>query len=127
MTTKDEPRFAAIKDDPRLTKVGAFIREYQIDELPQLWNIVRGDMGVVGPRPSPYKENQYCPPWREARLSVRPGLTGLWQISRTRQEGNDFQEWIKYDIQYVERQSWRLDLWIIWRTFAMLVKRAMKS
>jgi lipopolysaccharide/colanic/teichoic acid biosynthesis glycosyltransferase len=122
----DGPQFF-IKNDPRLTKVGAFIREYQIDELPQLFNIVKGDMRVVGPRPSPFKENQYCPPWREARLSVRPGLTGLWQISRTREEGNDFQEWIKYDIRYVEKQSFWLDLWIIWRTIVLLVKRATKS
>jgi lipopolysaccharide/colanic/teichoic acid biosynthesis glycosyltransferase len=118
----DGPQFF-IKDDPRLTRVGAFIREYQLDELPQLWNILRGDMSVVGPRPSPYKENQYCPPWREARLSVRPGLTGLWQISRTREEGNDFQEWIKYDIKYVEKQSFLMDLWIIWRTVALLIRR----
>ncbi len=126
MNQADGPQFF-IKNDPRLTKVGAFIREYQIDELPQLFNILKGDMSVVGPRPSPYKENQYCPPWREARLSVRPGLTGLWQISRTREEGNDFQEWIKYDIQYVERQSFWLDLWIIWRTIMLLVNRATKS
>jgi lipopolysaccharide/colanic/teichoic acid biosynthesis glycosyltransferase len=58
---------------------------------------------------------------------VRPGLTGLWQISRTREEGNDFQEWIKYDIRYVEKQSFWLDLWIIWRTIVLLVKRATKS
>ncbi|MFN7314414.1 MAG: sugar transferase [Phycisphaerae bacterium] len=122
----DGPQFF-MKNDPRLTKVGAFIREYQIDELPQLFNILKGDMSVVGPRPSPFKENQYCPPWREARLSVRPGLTGLWQISRTREEGNDFQEWIKYDIRYVEKQSLWLDLWIIWRTLVLLVKRATKS
>jgi lipopolysaccharide/colanic/teichoic acid biosynthesis glycosyltransferase len=122
----DGPQFF-IKNDPRLTRVGAFIREYQIDELPQLFNILKGDMTVVGPRPSPFKENQFCPPWREARLSVRPGLTGLWQISRTREEGNDFQEWIKYDIQYVERQSLWLDLWIIWRTISLLIQRATKG
>ncbi len=122
----DGPQFF-IKNDPRLTKVGAFIREFQIDELPQLFNILKGDMSVVGPRPSPFKENQYCPPWREARLSVRPGLTGLWQISRTREEGNDFQEWIKYDIRYVEKQSFWMDIWIIWRTVMMLVRRATKS
>lgn len=126
MNQADGPQFF-IKNDPRLTKVGAFIREYQIDELPQLFNILSGEMSVVGPRPSPFKENQYCPPWREARLSVRPGLTGLWQISRTREEGNDFQEWIKYDIQYVEKQSFWLDLWIIWRTLMLLVRRATKS
>jgi lipopolysaccharide/colanic/teichoic acid biosynthesis glycosyltransferase len=122
----DGPQFF-IKDDPRLTRVGRFIREYQIDELPQLWNVLKGDMSMVGPRPSPFKENQFSPAWREARLSVRPGLTGLWQVSRTREEGNDFQEWIKYDIKYVENQSFRLDLWIIWRTVALILKRATKS
>lgn len=122
----DGPQFF-IKNDPRLTKVGAFIREYQIDELPQLFNILKGEMSVVGPRPSPFKENQFCPPWREARLSVRPGLTGLWQISRTREEGNDFQEWIKYDIQYVEKQSFWMDVWIIWRTVLLVIRRATKS
>ena len=73
-------------------------------------------MSVVGPRPSPFEENQYCPPWREARLSVRPGVTGLWQIKRTRRAGADFQEWIKYDIEYVERRTFWLDLLIIWKT-----------
>src|SRR6185437_7237673 len=79
-------------------------------------------MSVVGPRPSPRKENQFCPPWREARLSVRPGITGLWQVMRTRQAGLDFQEWIRFDIQYVENVSWRLDLLIIWKTFAVLIR-----
>jgi lipopolysaccharide/colanic/teichoic acid biosynthesis glycosyltransferase len=71
-------------------------------------------MSVVGPRPSPFEENQLCPAWREARLSVRPGITGLWQVSRSRQRGAaDFQEWIYYDTQYVERRSFLLDLRII--------------
>jgi lipopolysaccharide/colanic/teichoic acid biosynthesis glycosyltransferase len=121
----DGPQFY-IPDDPRLTRVGRILRDLQLDELPQFINVLRGEMSVVGPRPSPYKENQYCPPWREARLSVRPGITGLWQISRTRAEGVDFQEWIKYDIQYVERQSIALDLWIIWRTILMLVQKVTK-
>ena len=71
---------------------------------------------MVGPRPSPRKENQFCPTWRETRLSVRPGITGLWQVKRSRQEGRDFEEWIRYDIEYVERMSFRLDLWIIFKT-----------
>jgi lipopolysaccharide/colanic/teichoic acid biosynthesis glycosyltransferase len=102
------------------------LRDLQLDEIPQFINVLVGDMSVVGPRPSPFKENQYCPPWREARLSVRPGVTGLWQISRTRAAGSDFQEWIKYDIEYVERQSFRLDLWIIYKT-VLLVLRKVKS
>ncbi len=119
----DGPQFF-IPNDPRLTRVGRVIRDLQIDELPQFFNVLTGDMSIVGPRPSPFKENQYCPPWREARLSVRPGITGLWQISRTRAEGADFQEWIRYDIQYVERQSLLLDVWIIWRTLLLVIRKA---
>ena len=78
-----------MEDDPRLTRVGKFLRKYNFDELPQFWNVITGDMSIVGPRPSPHKENQYCPPWREARLSVRPGITGLWQVKRTRRAGSD--------------------------------------
>ncbi len=119
----DGPQFF-IPDDPRLTRVGRVIRALQIDELPQFFNVLAGEMSIVGPRPSPFRENQFCPPWREARLSVRPGITGLWQISRTRAEGADFQEWIRYDIQYVEQQSMLLDLWIIWRTILLVIRKA---
>jgi lipopolysaccharide/colanic/teichoic acid biosynthesis glycosyltransferase len=117
----DGPQFF-IENDPRLTRVGRFIRKANIDELPQFFNVLLGQMSVVGPRPSPRKENQFCPPWREARLSVRPGITGLWQVNRTRIRGADFQEWIKYDIEYVENQSWFLDLRIIWKTFLVLLR-----
>jgi lipopolysaccharide/colanic/teichoic acid biosynthesis glycosyltransferase len=90
--------------------------------LPQLWNVLLGDMSLVGPRPSPYSENQFCPAWREARLSMRPGITGLWQVRRTRQPGLDFQEWIKFDIEYVENAGWAMDLSILWQTiFAVLL------
>lgn len=118
----DGPQFF-MENDPRLTAVGRFIRKYQLDELPQFVNVLRGDMSVVGPRPSPFKENQYCPGWREARLSVRPGITGLWQVSRTRTAGTDFQEWIRYDIEYVERRSFWFDLVIIARTVGMILRR----
>jgi lipopolysaccharide/colanic/teichoic acid biosynthesis glycosyltransferase len=84
-------------------------------------------MSVVGPRPSPREENQFCPAWREARLSVRPGITGLWQIKRTRRRGNDFQEWIRYDIEYVERRSWRLDLYILWKTISTVMFKVSRS
>ncbi len=121
----DGPQFF-IENDPRLTRVGRFIRKVEIDELPQFWNVLVGDMSIVGPRPSPFKENQYCPPWREARLSVRPGITGLWQVSRTRRRGLDFQEWIRYDIEYVEKASWGLDLKIILQTIAMVIKGVLR-
>ena len=78
----DGPQFF-MQQDPRLTRIGAVLRKRQLDELPQFVNVLLGHMSIVGPRPSPYAENQFCPPWREARLSVRPGITGLWQIKRS--------------------------------------------
>jgi lipopolysaccharide/colanic/teichoic acid biosynthesis glycosyltransferase len=111
----DGPQFY-VPNDARVTKVGRFLRRTRLDELPQFFNVLLGHMSVVGPRPSPFKENQFCPAWREARLSVRPGITGLWQVSRTRSKGQDFQEWIKFDIEYVERGGFWLDLGIILRT-----------
>jgi len=116
----DGPQFF-MKEDPRLTRVGRFIRKYNIDELPQLWNVLRGDMSLVGPRPSPRAENQFCPPWREARLSVTPGITGLWQVKRTRRRGLDFQEWIKFDLEYVKHAGWKMDLWILIETVRVLL------
>ena len=105
--------------DPRRTRIGEFIRKRQLDELPQFFNVLMGHMSMVGPRPSPYSENQFCPPWREARLSVRPGITGLWQIMRTRRGDTDFQEWINYDLEYVRNMSLLYDLHILFRTVAM--------
>jgi lipopolysaccharide/colanic/teichoic acid biosynthesis glycosyltransferase len=110
-----------VKDDPRATRVGRLLRATKLDELPQFLNVLAGHMSVIGPRPSPFDENQFCPGWREARLSVRPGITGLWQVCRTRAQGEDFQEWIRYDLEYVARNHWRLDLWIFWRTFIVLL------
>lgn len=117
----DGPQFY-IENDPRLTKVGGFLRRFNLDELPQFLNVLAGHMSVVGPRPSPHKENQYCPAWREARLSVRPGVTGLWQVKRSRAAGLDFQEWIRYDLEYVEKMSWSMDLWIILRTIMHVLR-----
>ncbi len=111
----DGPQFY-LPEDPRLLKVGRILRRWNVDELPQFFNVLRGDMSIVGPRPSPDNENQYCPTWREARLSVRPGVTGLWQVCRTRQPHVDFQEWVRYDLEYIRRRSWWFDLWIIIRT-----------
>ncbi len=122
----DGPQFF-MENDPRLTRVGRFIRKYNLDELPQFWNVLTGDMSIVGPRPSPHKENQYCPPWREARLSVRPGITGLWQVKRTRRAGTDFQEWIKYDLEYVEKRYWWMDLRIIWQTVANMLGKVSRA
>ncbi len=111
----DGPQFV-IADDPRLSRVGRFLRETYIDEIPQFLSILLGRMSLVGPRPSPESENVLCPFWRDARLSVRPGLTGLWQVCRTRRPMKDFQEWIQYDIEYVRNLSMGLDLQICFKT-----------
>lgn len=116
----DGPQFY-IANDPRITRVGAFLRKTNLDEIPQFINVLVGHMSVVGPRPSPYHENQFCPPWREARLSVRPGITGMWQVYRSREAGKDFQEWIRYDIAYVENISWKIDLRVILRTIGVFM------
>ena len=117
----DGPQFK-IMDDPRLSTVGKFLRDTYIDEVPQFFNVLFGQMSLVGPRPSPESENTLCPPWRDARLSVRPGITGLWQVCRTRQPMKDFQEWIHYDIKYVRDLSIRMDLWICCQTAKKMVK-----
>jgi lipopolysaccharide/colanic/teichoic acid biosynthesis glycosyltransferase len=116
----DGPQFF-IPDDPRVTRVGRLLRKLHVDEIPQFLNVLAGHMSIVGPRPSPYRENQYCPAWREARLSVRPGITGLWQVMRTRRRGLDFQEWIRFDLEYVQRASWLMDLTIVARTVGLLL------
>jgi len=116
----DGPQFK-IRKDPRTTVVGRFLRDTFIDELPQFVNVVLGQMSIVGPRPSPKAENIICATWRDARLSVRPGITGLWQIRRTRRPDRDFQEWIYYDIEYVKNLSLRLDLSICWHTAKKLI------
>ncbi|NQT01994.1 MAG: sugar transferase [Planctomycetes bacterium] len=115
----DGPQFK-MEDDPRISAVGRFLRETYLDEIPQFINVLLGQMSVVGPRPSPESENTLCPFWRDARLSVRPGITGLWQICRTRQPMKDFQEWIRFDTEYVRNLSLKMDLWIFWKTTVKL-------
>lgn len=117
----DGPQFK-LSNDPRVTTIGGILRKTNIDELPQLINVLRGEMSLVGPRPSPDNENQCCPPWRRARLSVRPGITGLWQVARSRDRSQtDFQEWIYYDTLYVENRSLWLDFRILYETMRVVV------
>ncbi|GJG89217.1 hypothetical protein tb265_43980 [Gemmatimonadetes bacterium T265] len=104
----DGPQFKMDRD-PRVTRVGAWLRRLNLDELPQLWNVVRGEMSFVGPRPSPFRENQICIPWRHGRLSVRPGITGLWQVCRRDRGAGDFHQWIHYDLLYVRHASFAVD------------------
>lgn len=120
----DGPQFH-MEADPRLTRVGCFLRKTNLDEVPQFWNVLLGHMSLVGPRPSPDKENQFCPAWREARLSVRPGLTGMWQVKRSPdRSAGDFHEWIHYDIQYLQEWSLWTDLKILWATGWQMARRA---
>lgn len=112
----DGPQFK-LRHDPRITRVGRWVRGTNIDELPQLINVLLGHMSLVGPRPSPFRENQICVPWRRARLSVRPGITGLWQICRSEdRSAGDFHQWIFYDIAYVRHLSIWLDMKIMLAT-----------
>jgi lipopolysaccharide/colanic/teichoic acid biosynthesis glycosyltransferase len=100
--------------DPRVTRVGNLLRKSSLDELPQLWNVLRGDMSLVGPRPAiPYEVEEY-EPWHLRRLEAIPGITGLWQ-TRAR-SSVDFDEMVKLDIEYIEKQSLWLDLRILLKT-----------
>jgi lipopolysaccharide/colanic/teichoic acid biosynthesis glycosyltransferase len=103
-----------IKDDPRITPVGKFLRRTSFDEFPQLINVLRGDMSLVGPRPHPLSDVAKYEEWHKARLAIRPGLTGLWQI-RGRSDLS-FDEGILMDLYYIENQSFRLYLKILFYT-----------
>ena len=107
-----------IKDDPRVTKVGKFIRKTSIDELPQLWNVLKGDMSLVGPRPSLPKEVEQFDNWMFKRLSVRPGLTCYWQVSG--RNNIDFEDWMKLDVKYVEERNLWIDIKLIFKTVGVL-------
>jgi lipopolysaccharide/colanic/teichoic acid biosynthesis glycosyltransferase len=122
MNQIDGPQFK-MEDDPRVSVLGRFLRETYLDELPQFFNVLLGHMSIVGPRPSPRCENTLCPYWRDMRLSVRPGITGLWQIHRTRRSGHDFQEWIYYDTEYINNISLRQDMKIFFQTGVKMAKK----
>jgi len=103
-----------LADDPRVTKAGKVLRRYSLDELPQLWNVLRGEMSLVGPRPALPSEVEQYDDWVRNRLKVKPGMSGLWQVSgRT---DTSFSDYIRYDLFYIQNWSLSLDLWILWRT-----------
>ena len=103
-----------IPDDPRLTPLGRFLRKFSIDEWPQLWNVVKGDMSLVGPRPPVPEEVEQYQNWQRRRLRMRPGLTCLWAIAG--RDKLDFDTWMKLDLQYIDSWSLELDWEIILRT-----------
>ncbi|WP_035285983.1 sugar transferase [Clostridium tertium] len=107
-----------MKDDPRITKVGKFIRKTSIDELPQLVNILKGDMSLVGPRPSLPNEVKEFETWMLKRLNVKPGLTCYWQVMG--RNNIDFEDWMKLDVKYVNERSFWLDIKLIFKTVFVL-------
>ena len=108
-----------IKNDPRITRIGRFIRKYSIDELPQLINVLRGEMSVVGPRPPLPKEVEKYSVWQRRRLSVRPGLTCIWQVSGRNQIS--FEEWMYLDMQYIDNWTLLTDLGLILKTVPVVI------
>jgi undecaprenyl-phosphate galactose phosphotransferase len=118
MITKNEAT-TKLENDPRITPFGRFIRKYSIDEFPQLWNVLIGDMSLVGPRPNVPYEYEHMEDWQKRRFEVLPGMTGLWQI-----KGRDevkFTDQIVLDFFYIENRSVMLDLEILLKTIPVVV------
>jgi lipopolysaccharide/colanic/teichoic acid biosynthesis glycosyltransferase len=118
---QDGPAFK-LTNDPRITRVGRFLRKTSIDELPQLWNVMKGDMTLVGPRPLPVGESDACERWHRRRLDVTPGLTCIWQVKGRSKVS--FSEWVRMDVAYIRRRTIFNDLKILFATIpAVLLRR----
>ena len=117
----DGPVFK-IKEDPRITRVGKFIRKTSIDELPQFYNVLKGDMSLVGTRPPTVDEFRQYESHQKRRLSAKPGITGLWQVSG-RNEIKDFEDVVKLDVQYIDNWSIGLDIKIILKTIKVVFEK----
>jgi len=118
LNEKDGPAFK-ISDDPRLTPIGGFLRRFSIDEWPQFWNVLKGDMSIIGPRPAVPSEVSQYKIWQRRRLRMRPGLTCLWAIRG--RDGLDFDEWMQMDLEYIDRWSLLLDLQVLARTIPVVL------
>jgi lipopolysaccharide/colanic/teichoic acid biosynthesis glycosyltransferase len=109
-----------VANDPRITPIGRFLRRFSLDELPQLFNVLKGAMSLVGPRPLPVDETRRFEDLaHRRRLSVKPGLTCLWQISG-RNEINEFSDWVRLDLEYIDNWSLWLDIKILFRTIPVV-------
>jgi lipopolysaccharide/colanic/teichoic acid biosynthesis glycosyltransferase len=115
-----DPDWLSLDHDPRVTRVGRFLRRTSLDELPQLVNVLRGEMSLVGPRPLPLAEHARAPEWSTCRLEVRPGLTGLWQV--TGRSRTSFLEMLRLDCRYVSRRSFWADLRILLQTIPAVLR-----
>jgi len=110
-----------LTNDPRITPVGRILRKFSLDELPQLWSVIKGDMSLVGPRPPLQSEYEQFNDWQKQKLTVKPGITCLWQ-TRGRNEIKDFDEWVKLDLEYIEKRSFWLDIKILLTTMKCVLK-----
>ena len=118
LSHQDGPAFK-LKQDPRTTRLGRFLRWTSVDELPQLWNVLKGEMSLVGPRPLPVGESQACEPWQRRRLNVTPGMTCTWQIAG---RGTvKFDDWVRMDLQYARHRGMATDLKLIFMTLPSLL------
>lgn len=109
-----------MRNDPRVTPLGRILRKYSLDELPQLWSVLKGDMSLVGPRPPSAAEFAAFKPWQRGKLAVTPGITCLWQVMG-RSEISDFDEWARLDLEYIANWSLWLDLKILLRTVPVVL------
>jgi lipopolysaccharide/colanic/teichoic acid biosynthesis glycosyltransferase len=119
LNEKDGPIFK-IKNDPRITRVGGFLRRYSLDELPQLWNVVKGDMSLVGPRPPTMNELPGYEPWQRRRLELTGGLTCIWQVSG--RSDVSFKDWMRMDLRYARKRTLRRDVSLLLKTFGAVFR-----